>query len=659
MKKVIVKSMHLLNFKGIRDLPIEFADGMTSVYGRNGTGKTTIFDAFTWVLFGKDSQDRKSFDIKTLDGDNRPIPRLPHEVSITLMVDNQTVNLTRRYNEKWTKKRGSAEEEFCGHEEERLYNDVPCSVRDWNEKIADICSEEDFKLLTSPSYFVSQKWDKQRKRLFEMAGNITPEDIAKGNPAFTSLLGQLDGKTLEEYVREIQAKKRRIKSDIDGLPDRIDERRRDLSAYEINFAAVEQEIAEKKSALAGIDKQLADAAERYNASNRESMALAKKLGDAKIALANRQYQIKRDANAAYNASIAECIQHKTRIENLQSRIATEASKIGSIDSEAIQAAEQRQRLLAEYKSIQAETLEFRTDEFVCPTCGRPLEVADLEAKQSEMKAKFNARKSAALANNISRGKAHNAVIADIQNRKVSAEAQLEELQKQLDTLLKQPAPKMIEATDDATLRKLYDSDKECKKLQDKLAELQSIKLPEKGAQDDTSELNDAKAVLIEATEELNKQLALKELAAKNHQRIAELEEQLRTEAQELADLERIEATIAEFSKAKIESVEGKINSMFSTVRFKMYEKQINGGESETCEAVVNGVPYSSLNNAAQINAGIDIINAFSEWKGISAPVFIDNAEAVINLLPTQSQVVRLVVSDCDLTIDRNINQINN
>ena len=191
MKKVILKQISFLNFKGFKDFKITFNDDATSVFGKNGTGKTTIFDGFTWLLFGKDSQDRKQFNLKTLDENGKVIPKLPHEVSATIENNGETIELCRRLKEKWIKRRGQVDEEFIGNEEERLYNNVPLSVKEWNEKISDICPEDIFKLITNPKHFVSQKTDVQRKMLFKMAGEISDIEIAKGNKDFTSLLKSL------------------------------------------------------------------------------------------------------------------------------------------------------------------------------------------------------------------------------------------------------------------------------------------------------------------------------------------------------------------------------------------------------------------------------------------------------------------------------------
>jgi hypothetical protein len=144
---------------------------------------------------------------------------------------------------------------------------------------------------------------------------------------------------------------------------------------------------------------------------------------------------------------------------------------------------------------------------------------------------------------------------------------------------------------------------------------------------------------------LERRLYVRSTIATARGRIAEIEGAIRSNGQRLLDLQRDENTIKEIQKSKALYVESRINSQFGMVRFKMVADQINGGDRQVCETTVGGVPYSSLNNAARINAGLDIIRAFSQHFGVTAPVFVDNAEAVNELLPMQSQVISLVVTD--------------
>ena len=304
MKTVIIKEIRLLNFKGLRNLTVEFDPALTEIYGRNGIGKTSIFDGFTWLLFGKNSEDRKQFGIKTYDEAGNIIPKLPHEVSAVLLVDGEVVTLCRRFNEKWTKKRGSAVEEFVGHEEERLYNNVPCSVKEWNEKIAAICPEQVFKFITNPLYFTSQSVDTQRSMLFRMAGGITDEEIAAGNADFAALLASLTGKTMEEYKKEIAAKKRRLKTEIEAIPERIDERRRDVPEAE-DWAALEEELRQKQEALAKVEEQINDASKAYAAANEERLATVRKISDLKNERLALELKIKDEVQALYRSDKAK------------------------------------------------------------------------------------------------------------------------------------------------------------------------------------------------------------------------------------------------------------------------------------------------------------------------------------------------------------------
>ena len=641
MKKVIIKQMKLTNFKGLRDFTIEFNGSMTSILGKNGSGKTTIFDAFTWLLFGKDSEDRKSFNIKTLDAQGVAIPRIPHEVSAILMVDDEEISLCRRYSEKWQKKRGSATEEFTGHEEERLYNDVPMSVKEWGEKITSICSEQVFKFITNPLYFSAQKTDAQRAMLFRMVGDISDAEIAAGNEDFTALLASLTGKTMEEYKREIQAKKRRIKAEIDGIPERIDERKRDMPEAE-NWTLLDDDLNTKKSQLSDIEKAIADKSQAYKNASDTRLKQQQKLSNLRQEKQNREFKIKERVQSDY---YAECKSQRELNDNL-SLAQNELSRVRSemqgyqIVWESLKA--KREALIAEWREIKARTLQFKDDEFICPTCKRPLDIDDIERKQNEMTANFNTKKASDLEENNRKGQQVKKDTQETESLIKKCEERISELESRIETIKNNPLYSKSLVAPDAV--PAIEADEEIKNLIQQIAELEEtantpIDMP------DTAELNEQKKSITDEIDAIKAKLAKKETIERNEARIKKLEKQLREQSEELAQLEGIEFTMAAFSKAHIEAVENRINGLFSLVKFKMFEQQINGVKVETCEATVDGVPYSDLNNAMTINAGLDIINAICKSEGITAPIFIDNAEAVNELLPTQSQMIRLVVTD--------------
>lgn len=646
MKKVIIKKLSLLNFKGIRELEINFNESVTSISGRNGSGKTTVFDAFTWLMFGKDSEDRKAFKIKTLDASGKAIEKIPHEVTAVLTVNGEEITLCRRFKEKWVRKRGSVKDEFTGHEEERLYNDVPMSVKDWTEKINAICTEETFKLITNPNYFPMQKADAQRAMLMRMAGDVSDEEIAFGNDDFQALLGQLTGKTMEEYKREIAAKKRTIKAEIETIPARIEECKRMMPESE-NWQELEAELEGRQKLLAKVEGQISDKATAFSEANNERMKKSKRVGELKSERMDLEFKIKERVQADYNDKRNKQLDLQRQVANDERELADTKKALAGYESDLERMKTKKEALIKEWREINARVLRFDENAFVCPTCGRQLEIDDIERKQGEMTAKFNTRKAADLDENNRKGKEMKEQMTAIEALIGGAKKLIGDLE---EKIAKEKANELYAATltaPDATLTIEADA-----KYQQLTIEIEALEkeLAEPAQSPDTAELSEKKRQYAADIDDMKSKLAKRDTINRTNQRINELETQLRNQSNELSGLEGIEFTMAAFSKARIEAVESRINHLFSIVRFKMFETQINGGEVETCEATVDGVPYSDLNNAMKINAGLDIINAICKSEGVTAPIFIDNAESINELMPTESQMIRLVVTEDDTLI---------
>lgn len=643
MKEIILRRLSLLNFKGIRKLDINFDEHETNIYGANGSGKTTIFDAFRWLLFGKDGNDRKDFNIKTLDKSGRVIERLPHEVEAVIEVSGEEITLKKCFTEKWQKKRGSAVEIFNGHMVECFYNEVPCSVTEYERKIAAICDEQVFKLITNPLYFTAQRKDFQRGMLISMAGEISNDDIVAENPELADLVAALSGKTLEEYKREIANKKRRIKEGIDTIPARIDERKREIPA-EADWAALEAEIADRQSRIEEIDKQIADRSRAYNEITKERQELARRLSERKSSLTAREYELKDKLLADYNNAKRA---HDTAVQNevqLRNERRIRALSLPRLESEVAQLTDQKENILKpEFRAICAEVFTAPDpDSFICPTCKRPLETSDVEAETERLRKAFEADKAARKNRNKARGQEVAAQIAAKEEEIANIKNGLFELDTRIGEIQSSSAFKTEPTMPDIT--PALDSDVKLKALREEIAAIQRD-LDNPVSAPVISDLQDEKNAELGKINTIRYRLRDRELIENNNRRISELESELKESQNELARLEGIEFSIQQFGKARIEQVENRINGLFKIVRFKMYEQQINGGEIETCEATVGGVPFSDLNNAAKIWAGCDIINAISMSAGVSAPVFLDNAESLNEIPNVVGQVINLIVSD--------------
>ncbi|MCM1221392.1 MAG: AAA family ATPase [Prevotella sp.] len=661
MREIIIKRMHLVNFKGLRDLTIDLPAKHCDISADNGLGKSTIFDAFTWVLFGKDRKDRTDFGLKTVDENNIVIPRIPHEVEITLTVDGEEVKLTRRYLEKWVKPKGSAEEEFAGHEKVQLYNDVPCSLNEWKSKISAICDEQVFKFITNPTYFTSQKDKVQRDMLFRMVGGVNDSEIAAGNVAFTRLLAQLTGKTMEDYRKEVAAKKTRVKKEHEKSINALEERRADIAEPE-DWATLEAQLKDLRSRREELSLQLTDqrnAQTDYAARLSEAM---RTLNETKSLISQREYTIREEVSADYRKQLSERAKLEDELKNLRSRLAFLTKDRQAQQGEADRCSNIRETLLAEYKRLfeEAAQLAHTRDnvqpqlndaDFKCPTCGHQYDIDRIEEIQSaaithhrDKYAKLLADNADAIDENKRKGRLNN-------DRKNALLAKVEELDKSISEVTKRISE--IEALPlyTATLQEpdampAINTDSKLKELHELQAKqeesISTLSSTTPGG--NTSEITAQITTLNNEIDTINLRLAKRGEIDRNNARIAELESLIKSTAQELAELEGIEFTMLEFSKARVEAVENKINSLFTLVHFKMFDRQVNGQEVETCEATVNGVPFSDLNDAGRINAGLDIINAICKFEGINAPIFIDNAEGVNRPLMTDSQRIRLIVS---------------
>ena len=640
MKQIKLKKLKLINFKGIRSFEVEFSD-KTDVYGSNATGKTTIFDAFLWLLFGKDSNGRTEFEIKHIGiNGNGNGSQKQAEVEGIIEVDGTQIVLKRTFKEKWQRKRGASNVEFTGHETVYHVNEVPCSQKEYNSKIDEICPEHLFKLITNPFYFSSLKWQVQREILFELAGGEIPdEDIAKGNQQFEELLDNITGKSLTEYKKQVAATKKKIKDELQVIPARIDELNRSKPAEE-NWNELEEELNATDKAIKDLDAKIEDRSRVTNEELENRESLLKQIHELK----RKQEEIKNDAKSRQNKKLQENKHLRERlqsdIEACRQNFQNNQQRAKSLKDKIKNISEELEKLRNTWYEKQQERLVFDQKEFICPTCKRPLDSADIEAKKAEMQAAFNENKTAKLNQISQKGKQLNLELKNSKKEHGDIISLLEKMENKYHQLKRELANTPVIKEEEISLSDVpgyTEIEKEIKKLQ---AEYDKP-IPES----DTESLRKEKAMLSEKMRELSHTLALREQIKITNSRINELEQRQEKLGQEMADMERIEFTIQSFEKAKVDALERKVNSMFELVKFKLFETQINGQEVPTCIATYDGVPYSDMNTAMKLNGGIDIINTISSHKFISAPIFVDHAESIIKLHHTESQIIRLIVSE--------------
>ena len=644
-KDVVLKKLSIRNFKGIRNLEIEFSDRETTISGENGTGKTSVLDAFIWLLFGKDSTGRSdiNFNIKPLDENGKPILRLEIEVTAVLLVNSNEVTLQRTYLEKWEKPRGTTQETLKNHYTEFSLNGVKLATKkEYEAEVSAIIPEDVFKMITNPFYFPTRPAADQKAMLLDMAGNVSDQEVAALKPEYLELLKQISGKSLEMYKKEVVAKKKAIKDELEQIPARIDTANQLMPESE-NWLSLEAELNSKKARVSEIETQIADKSKLVEAEYQRKSDIQKNIGEKKLERTKLENSIRTDANNANNTAQTAINDLVFKIQTAESNITQKRGKITEIDGKIAEIDTELETLRGKYRTISAEQLQYPDGAFECPTCKRPLEADDIATKQSELQANFNQNKSNRLQTNKEEGLKKTAKKQELQTQKEGVLAEISELENQITTLKGQKQYQEENLPSAQNADALIQADANWIRLGNEISELEN-QLTVEAAPVDTSELKEAKTVLGDAITELNKRLAKRETIERTQNLINELEESRSANNQALADLERMEFVALEFQKDKDNELMKRINGMFSIVSFSFVDEQLNGGEKITCVCTVDGVPFPDLNNARKINAGIDIINAICRAKGCTAPIFIDNRESVNELLPTVSQIINLVVS---------------
>lgn len=541
--------LHLRDFKGVGSFDLTPDGQSVTVFGRNASGKSTLADAYSWLLFGKDSRGSASFEVRPLEN-GEPMHRGEHAVEAEFQTDSgDLITLRRVLTERWVRVRGRAFPEYKGTETAYYVNDAPVKAAEFQAAVADLFGgERNAQLLSDPLYFAGAiPWQERRRILLDLVDDVSDEEVIKSDEDLGPLYELLDGRSVDHYREVVKAKAKDLKRKLDGYPAAIREaaRHADPAAPTVEQARAEVEALEAESAEAAKVAEAARATER------------------------KAYEAVQEARIAFAAAQAEA-------KNLA------MAKRAEIEGEIRDVRRQMNALIERGNRIK--------DEGECEVCGQPLDKEHAAKERKRLRKEYDA-----------------------------LDAKLATLQGRLGEVT-------IPEADASAF------DKAKRVHNEAVATLTEVM----NAVGDSAKLAQAKERLRAA-----------EAAAKAKARVAELRAEERSVAEAYEEAEYHLALCEAFTRAKVRLVEAAINAKFHIVRWKLFEEQVNGGIKEVADATVNGVPWGNLNTGARMNAGLDIIQTLAGKQGMNVPVWIDNAESLTSVLPIDSQVIQLRVSEDD------------
>lgn len=631
-------SMHVENFRGVRDFTLTPHGDSITVFGANGTGKSTLAAAFMWLLTGKDAQGRDNYNLFPLDADGKRVPGCTPTVTAVLLADGRETVLTRSIAEKWTKRRGAASAEYAGDETRFSIDEVPMSAGEYAQRVSDFAPGQMLALLTNAAWFSEQTKDykERRKYLMTYFGGVEPADVFDAHTELESLRDMLGTHSVDELTKILSDRRKRLRDAMAAIPARIDENRKQLpdalpdvrdvtskrSALnvEISKARYELEHTDTASERRKLEHELADAEERLRAvpAKRRAMEAA--------------------ASAKYDAERVQAMARAVRDQT------EAAAKLNTCESESADAQRKldcaqarRDELRSEWVKVSAEEPDVAD---VCPTCGQSLP-ADLVREALD---RWNSARAENLAHIAEEGAAASSRIEELERTLSAANGRAQAARREYERLT--DALRQIEAQrSSAPVSMSKELDEEENSLRSRCEQLRAR------LSDGSAEADRVHRALTNRIDEMQKQsdVLTAQLAEIDHaralkKRIDELEVEQRETLRALDETERGIELCQDFTRALVSMLTDRVNSRFPTVRFRLFEEQKNGGLREVCEASVDGVPYGALNTAAKLRANIEIAAAFGLAAGASLPLFLDNRESVTELeIPGGMQVVNLIV----------------
>lgn len=637
MKTIRLIRLNISNFKRITNLALDFNGGNWSVYGRNAAGKTSIYDAFYWLMFDKDSHGAKDFDIEPRSASGEVVnPETVTEVSALLDCDGVRMTFEKHYYQKWQQQRGSAEKSYVGNTAEYFIDGVPLKKSEYEASVKAVVHEDLFKLLTNLTAFTSLHWTEQRGILFGMCDIGDDLTLMSTDMRFGELAEDMGRRSFTDYRKYLDAQRKTVMTAKNAVPPRIDENIRTMNEYkDVDGASASAELAQVQELITQLKTERAGVGNGNAVSVLDGKIMCLDYDRKALKLENNEYR-RRQQNTDGEAE-------QKRLEAEKTVAAAELRKAEADLNHAAYIADSKEKRLTELRIRYADESKREFNGLKpCPTCGRPYDDKDIEKAITA----FDAHKAEVLGNLASEGMSLGGEVEEAKKAVSELEIRRDEAKATCDKAIAAyegytvETPVISDMPDyDKRMADIAEKENEYKTERDRLvSEAAGVRAEyDEKIRDAEIKARGLSAVVARAA-----------LADAAKERIEELRTEERRYADEVNRIDKLIALAADFTRYKVSFVQESINSRFKITKFKLFNVQKNGGLEECCEATHNGIGFNrSLNDGAKVNVSLDIITALSAYHGISVPLFIDNAERVTGLLETNTQTIKLIVSAND------------
>lgn len=639
------KKIRIRNFRGLVSFEANLEGRSVRISGANGLGKSSVADAITWVLFGKDSRRRTAFAIDPVDDAGRIIHNLDVSVELEMLIDGQPTTLRRRRQEKWVQKRGMTREQLDGHQTTCYIDGRPLPSSDFSSHVDTIVKEELFRALTTPDYFPSLPMDQQYRLLVKIVGTRTLAEIAAKDEEAMKVVDELGQRSIDQYRQGLSYDLQRTRKELETIPVRLSEvqgfieqakaKGADGKTVQRHAKGIEEklrQVTQEIDSMAGVVR--AENA-RYN----DQRAYIQQLRQQRAAIEDRIEKQNREARTLHQSLVCKA---KEELEAAEERHTAAKTMLGLHERRLKDLDQQLTDFRSRWEEVERLSFSWNAEEAVCPTCGQPLPQDQADQKRVEAEMRFNERKMQQQDALDEEGKKLAASKQRLQDLSAAAREEMATAERLMPEARERLSKAEAEPIEQADYHDASDWQRLTAEIDQRMKELeqttQAQEPPQIAALRTEEQAYRKELRLLEQTIDRSKQID------EYIRREKELQKQRTTLSGDIARMQtRLEAA-ERLQLMEANDLQQRVNDLFPSVRFRLSRELLNGREVGHCELSVDGVPYSGLSTSERINAGLELINALARHYNIVAPIVIDNAEAVNKVAPTLGQQILLEVS---------------
>lgn len=651
MKKITFKHLELLNFCGTREASYDFGENVNVISGTNGIGKSTLASALTYVLFGTDIKGN-TLDIKTYDKEHKIIPEIEHSATLVLLVDGEEITFKRTLTDSWNN--GVVKNTY-----KYSVNGDITTAKDFKKVVDEICSEITFRLASSATKFLSMPWADQRKFLETLIPDIKPETVTSGDSIYDFVLEAIQKQSIDDFVHHIKYNRAEVQKQLDKIPTRLQELDKALPE-QLDWTALSNTLEEKKNEAAELTEEIiavnnggAEQVRKDSIRNKIEFATKRKDNMEKSARNQANEEITKHESDMLTASKAY---HEANsiVEDLKAKMRGLTQTEVHVKSQIEECKKDVKELNNRMTELDERTWEWNDDDSFCPHCGQAYPISKLSSMKELSRNNFNENIASAkkelqekfgkLQEEYTNAKK---VLEDTQlsfsettNAISSASKQLKDAESNFEKV-KQETPRSY-----TTILEEKDEYRGvCQEIANLEAELNTTVSPSSDNVEMINELSKKKDAIDKEIEVLNEQVSQKA----SYERITKLIEDAKLDKENFQNqLDKLDEQLdiaSEYYQRSCEVLEEEVNKHFSFVKWSMFQTTLDGTKKPYCECYHDGVPFSHLNWAATINAGIDIAYTIGRFYDVSVPMIIDNCESNLNPIYQGGQQIRLRVSE--------------